>query len=295
MGRAKRDFWASAKLNNATYQQYYRRLLELAISRFAWHDLPETVDARFLELVLITQGGALFFRDDYLGESGEFLALRYAAGGEIDFYRNPIIRNAIADNGYNARRSNADSVIIYNNYLRAPSMLDIECYAQRLYNLDRIIDVNVNAQKTPVLLSCPESQRLTLLNLYKEYDGNAPVIYGDKKLDVSGLSSLQTGAPFVSDRLNALKYQYWNEALTYLGYANIVETKRERMIRDEAQQLAAGALANRNSALQARRDACDKINRMFGLNISVDFRQPINNGGESDGVDEVTEDVEIYN
>lgn len=284
--RNKRDFWESAKLNNATYQQYYRRLLDLAISRFEWINLPDSIDVRFMELILITSGSCLFFKDEYLN-NGDFLALRYAAGGELDFYRNPTRRNAIADNGYHAERSNKDSIIIYNNYLRSAGMNDIECYATRLYNIDRIIDVNVNAQKTPVLISCPETQRLTLLNLYKEYDGNAPVIWGDNKLDVSGISSIQTGAPYVSDRLIDLKYKYWNEALTYLGYANITETKRERMIKDEAQQLAAGALASRNSALQARRDACRQINKMFNLEIDVNFRETMeNNGGEN---------VDLYN
>lgn len=292
MGRAKKEFWESAKMNAATYQQYYKRLLNLAVSRFEWLGLPETVDPRFLELTLLTQGRALFFKDEYLN-TGEFLALRFAGGGQLDFYRNPTRRNAIADNGYHAERSNKDSVIIYNNYLRTPSMLDIECYAKRLYNIERIIDVNVNAQKTPVLISCAEPQRLTLLNLYKEYDGNAPVIYGDKKLDTSGVSALQTGAPYVADRLNALKYQIWNEIYTYLGYASITETKRERVIRDEAQQMAAGALASRNSDLQARRDACKQINKMFGLDIWVEFRQTIEHDSKS-SIGEVHEDVEVY-
>lgn len=294
MGKTKREFWESAKLNAATYQQYYKRLLNLAVSRFEWLRLPDTIEPRFLELALLTQGSALFFKDEYLN-GGEFLALRFAAGGQLDLYRNPTRRNAFADNGYHAERTNRDSVIIYNNYLRSPSMLDIECYAKRLYNIDRIIDVNVNAQKTPILLSCSEPQRLTLLNLYKEYDGNAPVIYGDKKLDTAGVSALQTGAPYVADRLNALKYQLWNEVYTFLGYASITETKRERVIRDEAQQMAAGALASRNSDLQARRDACKQINKMFGLNIWVNFRQPINNDdGEPISV-EARENVEIYN
>lgn len=282
--RNKRDFWESAKLNNATYQQYYKRLLDLAVSRFEWINLPDTIDARFMELILITSGSCLFFRDEFLN-TGDFLALRYAAGGELDFYRNPTRRNAIADNGYHAERTNLNSVIIYNNYLRSPGINELECYALRLYNIDRIIDVNVNAQKTPVLISCPETQRLTLLNLYKEYDGNAPVIWGDNKLDVSGISSIQTGAPYVSDKLIELKYKYWDEALTYLGYAALTETKSERLIKAEVQQLVGGALASRNSALQARRDACQQINKMFGLKIAVNFRETITIWSDSENVD----------
>lgn len=49
-------------------------------------------------------------------------------------------------------------------------------FAKRLYNLDRAIDVNANAQKTPVVIKCTQEERLTLMNLYKQWEGNEPMI-----------------------------------------------------------------------------------------------------------------------
>ena len=270
MKRKKNDslFNDSFDMNESTYLHYYNRLTELAISMFEWKNLPSTIDARFLELTLFTDGMAVFFKDEALG----YLCLQCMIGGNLDVYRIPITRKAYAVNGYINNLTSNDSVIIFNNMLRTNSMLDIQMYARRLANLDRAIDVNANAQKTPVLITCEEGQRLTMKNLYMQYDGNQPFIFGSKELSPNSLKVLKTDAPFVSDNLYDLKVQYWNEALTYLGISNVNIMKKERMLQDEVLRNQGGVVASRYPRLEARKQACDKINEMFGLNISVDYR-----------------------
>lgn len=270
MGR-KRDlqFCESAYMNNRTYLQYYNRLTELAVSMFEWQNLPETVDQRFLEMCLFSDGMCIFFQDEVLG----YLGLQCMIGGKLNVYRIPMERRAYATNGYQRELDGTNSVIIFNNYLHTNSMLDVEMFSKRLYNLDRAIDVNANAQKTPVLIQCDESQRLTMKNLYKQYEGNEPFIFGSKGLDANGLKVLQTGAPYVADKLYELKTQIWNEALTYLGISNINVVKKERMITDEVTRNQGGTVASRYSRLESRRQACKQINEMFGLNIWVDYRE----------------------
>lgn len=270
MGRRKKtEFWESGLMNNSTYIQYYNRLVELSIAMFEWKNLPESVDPRFLELTLFTDGQAVFFEDEVLG----FLTLQNAMGGGFDVYRIPTNRRAYAVNGYQKELTEQDSVIIYNNYLHTNSMLDVQMFAKRLYNLDRAIDVNANAQKTPILLLCDESERLTLENMYMQYDGNQPVIKGVKGLNPNAFTVLNTGAPYVADKLYQLKTQIWNEALTYLGISNINITKKERLITDEVTRNQGGTIASRYSRLQARREACKKINDMFSLDIWCDYRE----------------------
>jgi hypothetical protein len=269
MGKAKRAKWESALLNNRTYLQYYYRLLELAINMYEWKNLPPSVDERFLELTLFSDGMAVFFRDEVLGE----LCLQCMIGGQLDVYRIPIERTAYATNGYQARLDETNSVIIFNNYTHTNSMLDVEMYARRLYEIERTIDVNVKAQKTPLIIRATENQRLTIKNLYMQYDGNEPFIFGDKNLDMDGIKVLKTDAPYVADKLNILKRQIWNEALTYLGIENSNTEKKERLVSDEVTTNLGGVEAQRFCRLNARRQAAKKINEMFGLNISVDFRQ----------------------
>lgn len=287
--RKTRDtqFFESAYMNNRTFQQYYNRLTELSVSMFEWKNVPDTIDIRYLELSLFGRGQAVFFKDEELG----YLALPCINISKYNIYGIPLDREAIANNGYHKKVNIDNSVMIYNNYIHTPSKLDVEMFSKRLYNLDRAIDVNANAQKTPVLIQCEENQRLTMKNMYKEYEGNAPVIFGNKGLNVEGLKVLKTDAPYVADKLYELKTQIWNEALTYLGISNINVTKKERMITDEVTRNQGGIVASRYSRLESRKTACEEINKMFGLNISVDYRQDYNeivdaevtNRGDEDG------------
>lgn len=270
MGKRKgdREFWESAELNKASYIQYYDRLTELSISMFEWRNLPDTVDPRFLELTLFANGMAVFFKDE-----DDYLALQCAISGPLNVYRIPIRRRAYAVNGFNRELDNTNSVIIYNNMLHKNSMLDVRMFARELYNLDRAISVNANAQKTPILIRCTENERLSLENVYMDFDGNKPIIYGDKQLNPNALSVLKTDAPYVADKLYTLKTQKWNEALTYLGISNVNITKRERLITDEVTRNQGGTIASRYSRLESRRNACKEINKMFGLDIQCDYRE----------------------
>jgi hypothetical protein len=285
MGNRKREktlFGESATVNNLTYMQYLNRLTELSVSMFEWKNLPPTVDARYLELHLFETGSMVYFDDDVIGN----LCLDCLPSGRLDVYGNPVLRRAYSGyNNYQKLLKESNSVIIWNNYLHTNSILEVKMFARRLYNLDRIIDVNANAQKTPVLIQGTEQQRLTLKNLYKEFDGNSPFIFGDKNLDLNSLKCLQTGAPYVCDKLYNLKQMYWNEALTYLGISNSGAQKRERMLAIESSQAQGGTISSRYSRLQSRREAVEKINTMFGTNIEVNYREDFMSVYEGQGVD----------
>lgn len=271
------QFLSSMILNCASYDDYLQRLIELSISSFEWTNLPLSVDSRYIEMTLLQSGQAVYFRDDVLGD----LCLDCLANGNFDVYGNPVKRRGYSKyNNYSIDLDETNSVIIWNNMLRKSSYNQLRLFALRLYNLDRIIDVNCNAQKTPVLVQGSDKQRLTLLNLYKEYDGNAPFIFGDKNLDLNSLKVLQTGAPYVSDKIYEIKVNIWNEALTFLGISNLSVNKKERLITDEVQRNQGGTIASRYSRLQSRKDAVAKINAMFGTEIEVNFRDDYSDGGD---------------
>lgn len=293
MGNRKREktlFGESATVNNLTYMQYLNRLTELSVSMFEWKNLPPTVDARYLELHLFETGSMVYFDDDVIGN----LCLDCLPSGRLDVYGNPVLRRAYSGyNNYQKLLKESNSVIIWNNYLHTNSILEVKMFARRLYNLDRIIDVNANAQKTPVLIQGTEQQRLTLKNLYKEFDGNSPFIFGDKNLDLNSLKCIQTGAPYVCDKLYNLKQMYWNEALTYLGITNSGAQKRERMLAIESSQAQGGTISSRYSRLQSRREAVEKINAMFGTNIEVNYREDFMSIYEGQGVDTTEGESEV--
>lgn len=266
--------------NNATFFDYYYRLKELAINQFEWINLPPTCDARFLELILFEFGYALFFQD-HLNKG--FFTLQCTLEGPLNMYRVPIRRRAYDITGFNQQCDDQDSVIIWNNYLRQPTALSIQLFAERLTNIQRAIDVNINGQKTPLLLYGTEAQQKTLKAVYDKYDGNYPVIFGDKHLQENPLTCIKTDVPERYPQLMIAKNMIWNEALTFLGIDNANIDKKERLITDEVESNEELLRAQRFTMLNARKDACKWINELFAdeLEAEVDVRYRQYGGGEN--------------
>ena len=279
------QFWESANANEIAEQYYLSRLSELAMSMFKWKNLPDSIDPRFLEYTLFYEGSAIFFKDKDLTDrnlrkseqeaDGTYLALQVVLGGDLDVYRVPNNRKAYAVNTYNKKLTAEESVIIWNNMLRLPEYGRMMFYANKLYQIDRAIDVNVKGQRFPIAILCDENQRLTLKNVYMQYDGNEPFIFGDKNLDLSTIQVINTGSPYVADKLQQLKNNIWAEAMMCLGIPNSPSEKKERLVANEAKVSQGGTLASRSSRLEMRKRACDEINKMFGLDIDVEYNQDL--------------------
>lgn len=271
----KKDYWGAEFENQVDYFIYLHKLSEISCGVFEWQGLPKTIDKRFLEMCLFYDGFCTFFYDEDLGE---YYALRSTLGGTFNVYNIPNERNVYAPNGYHRKLNQTNSVIIFNNFMHTSSAIECVHYAKQIYDIDRTINVNVNAQKTPILLMCDEKQKLTIKNLYKQYVDNEPVVFGYKDLDTKGVTSISTGAEYKGDYLYNLKTNIWNEALTSLGVANLSIEKKERLITDEVERTQGGVIACRYSREASRQNACEQINDMFGLNVSCTFRDM---GGES--------------
>ena len=271
MRRKKREFEAEAAMNTRTFLYYFKKIKQIAISSFKWDGLPEFMNERFMETTLFNKAAVAVFEDEDISQ--EPVALPLIAGAGIDLIGDPKYWTGESLNGYISRRLNKDnSVPIWNNMLRQSELNTANIFAKKLYLIDRVIDINVNAQKTPVLITSTETQRLTMKNLYMQYDGNYPFIFGDKNLDFDQIKALKTDAPYIADRLFELKTKVWNEVMSVYGVTSTTIQKKERMIKDEVAQANAGSISNRFSRLQTRKEASEKINAMFGTNITVEYR-----------------------
>jgi hypothetical protein len=142
------------------------------------------------------------------------------------------------------------------------------------------------AQKTPVTIICPENERLAFKNIYKQVSENKPVIWGTSELNLDNYKVLNTGAPYVVDKLTLYKHDLWNEVMTFLGVNNANQDKKERLVESEVGANDEQIEQARFNMLDARKQACKKINEMFGLNIDVKFR--------NDDVQKAYELNEIY-
>lgn len=282
MGKRRKGtlFSDSLRKNDNSFNLYFDRLFSIAMSVFEWNGLPESVDVWYLEKTITDRGSALIFQDDIIkeieGTQKSIFGLPWVLKSKYNKYMYPIKRTAYANNGYKCRANEDNSVIIYDNVLKNSIIPGIRYYADRLWNMDRVVDVNINAQKTPVLIKCPESQKMTLKNAYMQYDGNAPFIFAYDDFNEEGFKVLSTGAPYVAENIHDLKTRIWNEALTFVGVSNVTIQKKERMIKDEVMQEMGGTIASRYTRLIPRQEAAKKINRIWGdeleEEVTVNFR-----------------------
>lgn len=264
--------------NQDTATMFMWRLMNLAISVFKWDNLPEGVDERMLEFWLLRDGFVGFFYDEALKSDERrrapegYAVLPMMIQGQWDIYEYPRDRRAYAVNGFNYECTEDNSVIIYQNYLRVPMWLTLWQYAYRLAETQRTIDINCKQQRTARIIRCSDDQRLTYLNAAKEVDEGRPWVHGDKNLDLDAFQVFDITTPYVGNELQTYKHQLWNEALTYLGIENVNTDKKERLISDEVVNNMGDVEAERFTRLNARKQACEEINRLFGLDVQVDFR-----------------------
>ena len=264
--------------NNATYIDYLNRLRLLATSLFTWENLDEVAGfgaSRFLEQSLFDNGRACFVKDDELG----FMVLKVNPSDKLNIYNLPT-RVMAWSIGYEKNYDFDDVVYIMNNELQLPTSQTINLIAYRLYETERTIDTNLIAQKTPILIEGDTKTILTLKNVYMQYSGNTPFIFGNKQFDISNkLNVLKTDAPYLIDKLTIHKHELWNEALTYLGIDNANTDKKERLITDEVESNNDLINFYLNCFYKTRKQACELINEKFlkdsDLKISISLNKDI--------------------
>ena len=285
-----KDFIDSAVLNQATYINYLERLKLVALSLFEWVNLPKSMNGEFLERCLYEFGKASLLKTEKYG----FINTKAVSNGNLNIYMLPTEINCFATDSFSENRKlysgfkfdEGDEekycVLVKNNYDMTPTEPTLQLFALRLYEAERTCDVNIKAQKTPVILVGDESMKLSLKNLYLKYDGNEPVVYADKKqLGSDSIKALKTEAPFIADKIMEYKKQIWNEALTFLGINNLSSEKKERMITDEASSNNELINLNLQARLMCRKKACEQFNELFGLEgdekIDVRVRSDLKN------------------
>ena len=286
-------------INNLTYIDYLNRLKLIATSLFTWKGLDEVAGfgaSRFLELVLYENGRACFVKDKEKG----YLALRVNPSDKLNVYMLP--EKVLAWSlGYNKDYLFDDVIYIMNNNLEIPTSQSLQLFAYRLYEAERTIDTNLIAQKTPVLIEGDTKTILTLKNVYMQYSGNTPFIFGNKQFDISNkLNVLKTDAPYLIDKLEDHKHEMWNEALRYLGIDNANTDKKERLITSEVESNDDLINYYLNCFYKTRKDACDRINEKYNLNIELSLNKEILDLLDLDenniiNYEEGEEDGKIYN
>ena len=295
--KTRKEIDVAMGANNATYIDYLDRLRLLSTSIFSWKNLDKVAGfgaERFLEQALYDNGRACFVKDPELG----FMVLKVNPSDKLNIYQLPIKVQAWSI-GYSKQFKFDDVAYIMNNVLQKPTLSTIMLIAYRLYETERTIDVNLMAQKTPVLIQGDTKTILTLKQVYEQYSGNTPFIFGNKQFDVSNkLSAIKTDAPYIIDKLTQHKKDLMTEALNFLGIDNFFSDKKERLITAEAEGTEALTNFYLNCFYKTRQEAVDIINEKFlkdspdKIELSVNREEIAKLKDELDGIIERKDDNE---
>ena len=277
--KAPKDYYlyeyetVNQQLNNRVYTNYFYRLMLLSKSLFKWNNLPNNINEKWIEKYLFEDGNCIFYKDPLKG----FMVTRFATCGKLNYYDEPTLVRPYATDLYDTPEliNEDECIIIRNNDDSIPTFPTIQMYSAKLTNVDRTIDTNVEAMKMPIIVKCTDKQKLSLKQAMKKRDQNEPVIYADKDLNTEEIKVLKTDAPIVFPQLQVQKMNIWNECLTYLGINNANTDKKERLISNEVDANDQLVEACGDIMLKARKEACERINKLFGTNISVERRTQI--------------------
>lgn len=245
---------------------FFNLLYLMCINRFIWKNLPSHIDVDFVEKELATNGELAFLKHSKYG-----FQITYCIGEELGMYGRPNKYLCFTPNNVINEYFNADDiVIIRNNKLSQTSYDFINRYASILAEVQKAKEVNLNGLKTPILIQCDDTQKLTMENVYAQYEGNSPVIFTKKGFDMEGITVFKTDVPYILDKLQTEKIDNLNECLNFLGIKTVAD-KKERMNVDEVN--ANNDLTNICLAmfLNTRLEAIKQINEKWGEELKSDY------------------------
>lgn len=259
-------------------RMYLRIFTEIACARFKWVGLPTGIDERFLELTLFNRALSVFYYDE---EYERYFALRASGTGKINMYDNPTSYTVIGNTMINKTLTGDKCVPIWANFLRMPDWDIASVYAMRCAELDRTIDINLMSMRHPFLMFVDDNEKLSVMNAYRQVKEGQPVIVGTNALgDMMDQKVKLLDMKIDKDEvlnLQLVKGKMWNECMTFLGINNANQDKRERLVVSEVSANNSQVLMARNVALDARNQACEIINSMYDLEVSVHWNVDIDN------------------
>jgi len=275
-------------LNDLTFKVLFDKYKLIAMNAFEWEGLPEGIKPEYIERWLFDEGKAIFFKDPDMS----FMCLQCQDGGQLNVYERPLFYHAIGLH-YNKTYKAEDCVIIQNNLLRLPTRDFILFYVNKLTEAERTADVNMKSCKTPIVFAVDDKDVLTFKRIFQQVDGNVPAIFADKNLNLDAVGVFDTKAKFLCNEIKDYEKSVENDLLTFLGQNNPAVDKKERLITDEVNSNNELIEAFFELQYEARKRACEEINAMFGLSVSVKPRetysqtceQPVDNEGGGDDVE----------
>ena len=252
---------------------------------FEYKNLPETLDARYIERYLQFTGKVAIIRcTPEMSSSGFPTGSLIACSADLTSDLNPYGEacnvNAISKNGasYTFDRYSENGVVGFNNSLERP-VPDINIDALKLAEIDISLDYLIFwTRLCPLLKVADEKQKQIIKEAFAAMTAGEPlIVVGKNLLEDLGVSSKQIEAEALTQPELADKIQYtarlredlirWH----YTRYGQTIQgdTKMAQQSVDEVNGTISASLIIPLDMLKARQAMVDEINAKFNTNIEV--------------------------
>lgn len=265
MSKNKQALEVYKNINFTRIYDYYKML---ALNMFTWENLPQTMNSRYIENALYEQGLCLVNNDENMGLIS--VPCNFGANMNINGESTEVITS-----GYNYVKTinyinNKDCVLIRNNDLAKATRDYIANYAERMLEVEMCIRANINQQKFPWFINATEKTKKALEIIFEKVENFEPYILANREIGLgdNALEVLTMPTPYVADKLNEYKYELEREILTFFSLNNNFE-KKERLLTDEINSNNDFISTNAMLMYKNRLQACEEINKKFGLNVKV--------------------------
>ena len=266
--------------NDLEFQNYFNHFLNLCLDQFEWKGLPETCDARMLEMNLLFRGMACLYKDP----SEIIWSYGATIGGMLTRYGYPDLGYAYAWNGINQQvryywpfmyNENADAVLCLDNKTGYPFINEIIRAAYTIADAKRSVQTAARNSKYSFIMQCSEEQAKSLKNIYNDIQNNEIAVIISKDNDYTSNTSLFNTNIKTGTIAELWEYytDIYNDFKDLLGIqSNKQSNKRERVVIDEVNADKEFADLNVAYRLEERKKFCERCNEFFGLNMSVEIK-----------------------
>lgn len=290
------------KNKNKNLNDYITYMLNRSIIMFKYHNLPETMPQREIELLLQTNGWGCVCEIN-----GNLYALNGGLGGVPNAYNMPT--EIIINNPYlkfnKTLTIDTDCVVIPNDSMYVGLLPLYNRYCTMLVENDITMILATVNKRIQNLLSANDDNTVESAKsfLKKVYEGELGVIAESKLFDSLKVNNSSTNAQVSLTDL--FEFEQYIKASLYneIGLSANYNMKRERLTSAEVETNTDNLYPLVDDMINQRRKAVKKINEMFGTNIEVEFNsswdnRPFNGASIHNVEEEVngskleTEDVE---
>lgn len=249
------------------------RISSMALTRFKYENLPDTIKSSEIEALLYEYGFATITKID-----GKLRVVPSTVTEIKPFYGTPTKVNVITADGANINRTNGkDAVVLGNTSSYNSPYAELANWADQIVKLEMNRNNNNSRLSNPIIfnVAAEGTNTVDMEELHNSIlDNEASLMSAvdergnsiDKEVSVLDISESYKGA-----ELNFEIQKNWSRIADQLGINNVSRDTASGLSESELTDGQESAHAAGLRAFYFRKEKVEEVNKLFGTNISVDW------------------------